>query len=65
MNGRAARIIHSYAATFAHLGGGAGRNMERIAKRNYRKASKKEKRSMLNMMEREAAKRRHHAAQDG
>ena len=51
MNGRIARLIHKYAATFAHVQPGSGRTMERIAKRQWNGADRKAKRSIEVMME--------------
>ncbi len=65
MKRHVAKVIREYAATFAHIDPRAGRTMEKLAKRNYKAASKDEKRSILSMLERETMKRRKHASKDG
>ena len=51
MNGRVSKMIHDYAATYVHVARGSGRTMERIAKKNWNGATKKEKRAIENMMQ--------------
>lgn len=51
MNGRVSRIIRAYASTYVHVAQGSGRTMERIAKKNWNGATKKEKRAIEFMMQ--------------
>lgn len=51
MNGRVSLLIHKYARTYAQAGQGAGREMERIAKRQWNAADRREKRRIESAME--------------
>lgn len=51
MNGRVSRLIHRYASTYAAAGQGAGREMERIAKRQWAEADDPGRRKIKTAME--------------
>ena len=46
MNGRASKLIHEYAATYASFGSASAGTMERIAKRDYRSSSVRRRREL-------------------
>ena len=51
MNGRVSRLIHRYASTYVTAGQGAGRQMERIVKRQWNEATAAERKAIKHAIE--------------